>query len=266
MSEKIKVFIADDNTEFVSTLVTYLDSQEDMEVIATARDGMEAVDKLTKLDTDIAILDVIMPQLDGLGVLEAINEKLDYLPLCIMLSAVGQDKVTKKAMCLGAQYYIIKPFEMEVLVKRIRELVKNQPMETLSPTLKDVKTTYIEVDKSKLNLEAKVTNIIHDVGVPAHIKGYQYLRDGIIMAVKDVDIINQITKQLYPDLARKYRTTPSRVERAIRHAIEVAWNRGQIESMENIFGYTVNSNRGKPTNSEFIAMIADKLRLEIKTA
>ncbi len=266
MSEKIRIFIADDNAEFVSTLVTYLDSQEDMEVIATARDGLEAVDKLSNIETDIAILDVIMPQLDGLGVLEAIHENLDNLPICIMLSAVGQDKVTARALGLGAQYYVIKPFEMEVLVKRIRELVKNQPIESLSPVLRDAKSTYIEVDKSKLNLEAKVTNIIHDVGVPAHIKGYQYLRDGIMMAVKDVDIINQITKQLYPDLAKKYKTTPSRVERAIRHAIEVAWNRGQIESMENIFGYTVNSNRGKPTNSEFIAMIADKLRLEIKTA
>lgn len=266
MSEKIKIFIADDNAEFVSTLVTYLDSQEDLEVVATARDGVEAVDKLTEIETDIAILDVIMPQLDGLGVLEAINERLEALPICIMLSAVGQDKVTAKAMCLGAQYYVVKPFEMEVLVKRIRELVKNQPMEKLSPALKEVKTTYIEVEKSKLNLEAKVTNIIHDVGVPAHIKGYQYLRDGILMAVKDSEIINQVTKQLYPDLAIKYKTTPSRVERAIRHAIEVAWNRGQIESMESIFGYTVNSNRGKPTNSEFIAMIADKLRLELKTA
>lgn len=266
MSKKIRIFIADDNAEFVSTLVTYVDSQEDMEVIATARDGVEAVEKLKKIDTDIAILDVIMPQLDGLGVLETINEQLDAIPICIMLSAVGQDKVTARAMSLGAQYYVIKPFEMEVLVKRIKELVKNQPIESLSPVLKDVKTTYIEVEKSKLNLEAKVTNIIHDVGVPAHIKGYQYLRDGILMAVKNSDIINQVTKQLYPDLASKYKTTPSRVERAIRHAIEVAWNRGQIESMESIFGYTVNSNRGKPTNSEFIAMIADKLRLEIKTA
>ena len=138
--------------------------------------------------------------------------------------------------------------------------------ETVSTKLKDLKTNYVKVDNTKSNLEAKVTNIIHDVGVPAHIKGYQYLRDGIIMAVNDVDVINQITKQLYPDLAKKYKTTPSRVERAIRHAIEVAWGRGQIESMQNIFGYTVNSNRGKPTNSEFIAMIADKLRLEIKSA
>ena len=266
MSEKIKIFIADDNAEFVSGLVTYLESQEDMEVIGTSKDGFEAIEKLEKCNPDVAILDVIMPQLDGLGVLEYLNQNFDYLPICIMLSAVGQDKVTAKAMCLGAQYYVVKPFEMEILSKRIRELVKNQPTEIKPVKIKDVQASYIQVDHSNLNLEAKVTNIIHDVGVPAHIKGYQYLRDGIIMAVKDVDVINQITKQLYPDLAKKYKTTPSRVERAIRHAIEVAWNRGQIETVESIFGYTVNSNRGKPTNSEFIAMIADKLRLEIKSA
>lgn len=223
MEEKIKIFIADDNTDFVSTLVTYINSQNDMEVICTARDGNEAIDKIVEVKPDVALLDVIMPHLDGLGVLEAISEKLDYLPICVMLSAVGQDKVTAKAMCSGAQYYVVKPFEIDVLIKRIRELVKNLPTNSLTPVLRDAKNTYIAIESKKLNLEAKVTNIIHDVGVPAHIKGYQYLRDGIIMAVKDVDIINQITKQLYPDLAVKYKTTPSRVERAIRHAIEVAW-------------------------------------------
>lgn len=266
MTEKIKIFIADDNADFASTLITYLNSQEDMVVIGNAKDGLEASEKIVNLKPDVAILDVIMPQLDGLGVLEAITPKLDILPICIMLSAVGQDRVTTRAMRLGAQYYIVKPFEMEVLVKRIRDLIKNQSIENLPPALKEIKNNYINTSNKKLNLEARVTNIIHDVGVPAHIKGYQYLRDGIIMSVKDVDVINQVTKQLYPDLAKKYKTTPSRVERAIRHAIEVAWNRGQIETMENIFGYTVNSNRGKPTNSEFIAMIADKLRLEIKSA
>lgn len=266
MSEKIKIFIADDNTEFISTLVTYLDSQEDMEVMATAKDGTEAVQKIIEMNPDVVILDVIMPQLDGLGVLEAMREKMDALPICVMLSAVGQDKVTTRALSLGAQYYIVKPFEMEVLIKRIRELIKNQPIEIASPKLKELKKNYVQVDTTKSNLETKVTNVIHDVGVPAHIKGYQYLRDGIIMAVNNADVINQVTKQLYPDLAKKYKTTPSRVERAIRHAIEVAWNRGQIESMQSIFGYTVNSNRGKPTNSEFIAMIADKLRLELKSA
>lgn len=266
MSEKIKVFIADDNADFVSTLVTYLNSQNDMEVIATAKDGMEASEKIILTNPDIAILDVIMPQLDGLGVLEKLNDNLNILPICIMLSAVGQDKVTARAMGLGAQYYIVKPFEMEVLVKRIRELVKNQPIESVSSIIKNTQSTFFKANNSQSNLESKVTNIIHDVGVPAHIKGYQYLRDGIIMAVNDIDIINQITKQLYPELSKKYKTTPSRVERAIRHAIEVAWNRGQLEAMENIFGYTINSNRGKPTNSEFIAMIADKLRLETKSA
>lgn len=223
MEEKIKIFVADDNADFVSTLITYISSQDDMEIICTARDGLEAIDKIIEVKPDVALLDVIMPQLDGLGVLEAISEKMDYLPICIMLSAVGQDKVTAKAMCSGAQYYVVKPFEIEVLVKRIRELVRDLPANSLTPVLKEAKNTYIAIESKKLNLEAKVTNLIHDVGVPAHIKGYQYLRDGIIMAVKDVDIINQITKQLYPDLAIKYKTTPSRVERAIRHAIEVAW-------------------------------------------
>jgi len=266
LGDKIKIFIADDNAEFISTLVTYLDSQEDMEVIATAKDGLEASEKIVELNPDVVILDVIMPQLDGLGVLEILNEKLENLPICIMLSAVGQDKVTSRAISLGAQYYVVKPFEMEVLVKRIRELVKNLPSDIISNKLNNIKNNYIKASSMESSLEAKVTNIIHDVGVPAHIKGYQYLREGIIMAVNDGDVINQITKQLYPDLAKKYKTTPSRVERAIRHAIEVAWNRGQIESVQSIFGYTVNSNRGKPTNSEFIAMIADKLRLEIKSA
>ena len=266
MTEKIKIFIADDNADFASTLITYLNSQPDMEVIGNAKDGLEASEKIVNLKPDVAILDVIMPQLDGLGVLESIISKLNNLPICIMLSAVGQDRVTARAMRLGAQYYVVKPFEMDILVKRIRDLVKNQSINILSPTLKEFKNNYISNSNKKLNLEARVTNIIHDVGVPAHIKGYQYLREGIIMSVKDADIINQITKQLYPDLAKKYKTTPSRVERAIRHAIEVAWSRGQIETMENIFGYTVNSNRGKPTNSEFIAMIADKLRLELKSA
>lgn len=266
MSEKIKIFVADDNSEFASTIVTYLDSQEDMEVIATARDGFEAVETILNTKPDVAVLDVIMPQLDGLGVLEELSKKTTFIPICVMLSAVGQDRVTARAISLGAQYYVVKPFEMEVLVKRIRDLVNNPTEETLPTITKDGKTTYIEVEGKNLNLEAKVTNIIHDVGVPAHIKGYQYLRDGIIMAVNDVEVINQITKQLYPDLAKQYKTTPSRVERAIRHAIEVAWSRGKLESMESIFGYTINSNRGKPTNSEFIAMIADKLRLEIKSA
>ena len=270
MKEKIKILIADDNLDFVSTLVTYFQAQEDMEVIATAKDGMEAYEKIIKEKPSVALIDVIMPHLDGIGVLEKMISSNFPFPICIMLSAVGQDLVTAKAINLGAKYYILKPFEMDVLAQRIREIV-DKPTACNQPALitKEIKPAYVDISSQASKeeiLEIKVTNIIHEIGVPAHIKGYQYLRDGIMMVVDNIEVINQITKQLYPDLAKKYKTTPSRVERAIRHAIEVAWNRGQIETVENIFGYTVNSNKGKPTNSEFIAMIADKLRLDLRTA
>ena len=272
MKEKIKILIADDNLDFVSTLTTYFNTQDDVEIIATAKDGQEAFNKIITERPTVALLDVIMPHLDGLGVLEKLISSNVKLPICIMLSAVGQDSVTAQAINLGAQYYILKPFKMDVLMKRIRELVDkpvDKPQSITKLVTKDTKPNYVEVNCESTKeeiLEIKVTNIIHEIGVPAHIKGYQYLRDGIIMVVNNIEVINQITKLLYPDLAKKYKTTPSRVERAIRHAIEVAWNRGQIETVESIFGYTVNSNKGKPTNSEFIAMIADKLRLDLKTA
>lgn len=273
MKEKIKILIADDNIDFVSTLVTYFGTQEDVEVIATAKDGLEAYNKIIEEKPTVVLLDVIMPHLDGLGVLEKLVSSNDTLPICVMLSAVGQDSVTAQAINLGAKYYILKPFKMDVLMKRIRELVNKPESKVLNKAnlfgSTEVKPNYVDINNGASKeeiLEIKVTNIIHEIGVPAHIKGYQYLRDGIMMVVNNIEVINQITKQLYPDLAKKYKTTPSRVERAIRHAIEVAWNRGQIETVENIFGYTVNSNKGKPTNSEFIAMIADKLRLDLKTA
>lgn len=272
MSEKIKVLVADDNQEFAATLVSYLSKEEDMEVIAVAKDGNEAYEKIVSTQPDIALLDIIMPHLDGLGVLEKLNEtKLDKKPMCIILSAVGQDKITQKAINLGAQYYIVKPFDISILIKRIKELKYFQPTQYKNNFIsREIKAQYIDISpenkKNEENLEALVTNVIHEVGVPAHIKGYQYLREAIIMVVNNIDVINQITKQLYPEIADKYGTTPSRVERAIRHAIEVAWGRGQTETVESIFGYTVSAAKGKPTNSEFIAMIADKLRLELKSA
>lgn len=272
MDKKITVLIADDNPDFAMTLLEYLNQESDMEVVGVAKDGKEAAELIAITKPDIAILDVIMPHLDGLGVLEKINEMgMEKKPICIMLSAVGQDKITQKAINLGAQYYIIKPFEIEVLIKRIKEIKMFQPMgNKVNYISREIKTPYIEIQQENKkvteNLEALVTNIIHEVGVPAHIKGYQYLREAIMMVVNDIDVINQITKQLYPEIAAKYKTTPSRVERAIRHAIEVAWGRGQVETVESIFGYTVSNSKGKPTNSEFIAMIADKLRLELKSA
>ena len=271
MKEKIRVLIADDNEEFSKTLATYLTNEEDMEIIGIAKDGLEAIDIIREKQPDIAILDVIMPHLDGIGVLEKINNSnnLGKKPICIMLSAVGQDKITGKAIALGAEYYVVKPFDIELLIQRIRDIKNFKPKDSNNFLASESKKTpYINVNtiKSEDHLEALVTNVIHGVGVPAHIKGYQYLREAIILVVNDIDVINQITKTLYPQIAHKFKTTPSRVERAIRHAIEVAWGRGEVELIENIFGYTVSAAKGKPTNSEFIAMIADKLRLELKSA
>ncbi len=272
MKEKTTILIADDNQEFSQTLASYIQEQEDMEVIGIAKDGEEAIDMIANVTPDVALLDVIMPHLDGIGVLEKMNMiKCNKKPMCIMLSAVGQDKITQKAVNLGAEYYVVKPFDIELLIKRIRELKNFKPNQNVNSFIsREIKPQYVEIpvngEKSQENLEALVTNIIHEVGVPAHIKGYQYLREAIIMVVNDIDVINQITKSLYPKIAYKFGTTPSRVERAIRHAIEVAWGRGDQKTVENIFGYTISAAKGKPTNSEFIAMIADKLRLELKSA
>ena len=272
MNEKIKIVLADDNKDFCQVLKEYLSNESDIEILGIAKDGIEALDLVKKTQPDLLVLDVIMPHLDGLGVLEKINEMdTSKKPVCIMLSAVGQDKITQKAISLGAEYYVVKPFDIELLIKRIKEIKFHQPNQATNYFItREIKPQYIELSpdgiKKEENLEALVTNIIHEVGVPAHIKGYQYLREAIMMVVNDIDVINQITKSLYPKIAFKYNTTPSRVERAIRHAIEVAWGRGQQEAVENIFGYTISASKGKPTNSEFIAMIADKLRLELKSA
>ena len=274
MREKITVLIADDNQEFSMTLATYLKNQDDMMIVGRAKDGNEALDMISELMPDVVLLDVIMPHLDGLGVLEKLNMiKMPKKPIFVMLSAVGQDKITRRAVELGAEYYVVKPFDIELLITRIRELKNYKPEQNnnfISRETTVPKQQYIEISgdsaKKEDNLEALVTNVIHEVGVPAHIKGYQYLREAIIMVVNDIDVINQITKSLYPKIADKFTTTPSRVERAIRHAIEVAWGRGQQDVVENIFGYTISAAKGKPTNSEFIAMIDDKLRLELKSA
>ena len=272
MREKITVLIADDNQEFSMTLASFLDKQDEIEVVGVAKDGNEAIDIIANKMPDVVLLDVIMPHLDGIGVLEKLNIiKCDKKPMCIMLSAVGQDKITQRAVGLGAEYYVVKPFDIELLIKRIKELKNFRPNQNVNNFItKEIKQQYVEIPndgiKNQENLEALVTNIIHEVGVPAHIKGYQYLREAIIMVVNDIDVINQITKSLYPKIAMKFNTTPSRVERAIRHAIEVAWGRGDQKTVENIFGYTISAAKGKPTNSEFIAMIADKLRLELKSA
>ncbi len=264
MSEKTKIVIVDDNKEFVRLLSLYMNSQEDMEVVGVAYDGKETVELVKEYNPDILLLDIIMPERDGISVLEDLmKQNLNHELLTIVMSAIGQEKITQKAISLGATYYVVKPFDMSTLANRLRDLLESDDDDRCTmPTAYYSKER--DIPKSNLPVEVRVTNIIHDVGVPAHIKGYQYIREAIVLAIENEDIINAITKTLYPTLAKKFSTTPSRVERAIRHAIEVAWNRGQIEMHDKIFGYTVNSNKGKPTNSEFIAMIADKIRMETK--
>ena len=252
---KIKVLIADDNREFVDLLKDFLSEQSDIEIIGVAYNGNEALEILEEDVPDVMILDIIMPHLDGLGVLEKIKGlKFDKPPKIILLTAFGQENITQRAVELGASYYILKPFDMEVLVNRIRQVFNNQ---LVTPNARSPK----KLIKGK-NLDANITNLIHEIGVPAHIKGYQYLREAIIMVYNDIEILSAITKSLYPRIATKFNTTPSRVERAIRHGIEVAWQRGNIEALKMMFGYTINTSKAKPTNSEFIAMVADKLRIE----
>lgn len=248
----VKVLIADDNREFCEILKEYLESQSDFELVGIANNGLETLDLIREKQPHIVVLDIIMPHLDGIGVLENLsNENFNPRPKVVMLTAFGQESMTQRAVELGADYYILKPFDIEVLGNRLRQLAQGQPTTPAIPA------------KAR-NLDVEVTNIIHQMGVPAHIKGYQYLRDAIILVINEINLLGAVTKELYPMIAQKYMTTPSRVERAIRHAIELAWDRGNVEMMNKFFGYTINVERGKPTNSEFIAMIADKLRIGTK--
>jgi two-component system, response regulator, stage 0 sporulation protein A len=266
--QRIEVVLADDNREFINLLSEYIADQDDMVVSGVAYNGNEVIRLIQEQNKvpDVLILDIIMPHLDGLGVLEQLREmNLPRQPKIIMLTAFGQENITQKAVQLGASYYILKPFDMEILANRIRQLCSNNNLISSSSSSASAKPNVIPMSKGK-NLDANITSIIHEIGVPAHIKGYQYLREAITMVYNNIEILGAITKTLYPAIAQKYKTTPSRVERAIRHAIEVAWTRGNIDSISLLFGYTINISKSKPTNSEFIAMVADKLRIEHKVS
>ncbi|MFH5184843.1 sporulation transcription factor Spo0A [Paenibacillus sp. TAB 01] len=267
--QTIEVLLADDNREFTNLLSEFIDEQDDMHVTGIAYNGNDVLRLIEQGNRvpDVLILDIIMPHLDGLGVLEKLREMdLQPQPKIIMLTAFGQENITQKAVQLGASYYILKPFDMEILTNRIRQLVSTtQSHSIMSSSSSASKANVVQLPKTK-NLDANITTIIHEIGVPAHIKGYQYLREAITMVYNNIEILGAITKTLYPAIAEKYKTTPSRVERAIRHAIEVAWTRGNIDSISHLFGYTINISKAKPTNSEFIAMVADKLRIEHKVS
>lgn len=261
---KWSIAIADDNERMVEILDRILRQDEEFQIVGVARNGEEACQVIKDKEPDIVLLDIIMPKLDGLTVMEKVGQDthIQKKPVFVVISAIGQERITEDAFLLGASYYIMKPFDHDMLLNRIQNLKADRQhrrtgLRKVAPY--ETKMAYIE-----RNLETDVTNMIHEIGVPAHIKGYQYLRDAIMMSVEDMNMLNSITKILYPTIAKNHQTTPSRVERAIRHAIEVAWSRGKMDTIDELFGYTVSVGKGKPTNSEFIALIADKIRLDYK--
>ena len=255
METRIKVLIADPNEEFCALLTRSLGEEGDLEVVAAAADGVEALRLLEQLRPDVLLLELILPKLDGLGVLQRMAG-LDCTTVPLVVSAFCNEQMITGAAELGAYYFVPKPCDIGALAARIRQSVRSAPLRPLTTTPEPV--------RNEPDLESTVTEVIHEIGVPAHIKGYQYLREAIIITIQDMEVINAVTKVLYPAVAKKYNTTPSLVERAIRHAIEVAWDRGDLETLQKFFGYTVSNIKGKPTNSEFIAMIADCLSLRRK--
>ena len=255
MNQTTRVILADDNAEFCELLNGQLKNYTGVELIGRARDGAELLSLIGEKQPDVVVTDVMLPKKDGLSVIRAARElTLKKPPDFFVLSSFSSASMMAEAMELKVSHFTMKPCDVKDLAKRIAghgaaPISFPSPARSLSP---------------EVELEMRVTGIIHDIGVPAHIKGYQYLREAIIMTVNDMDIINAITKVLYPTVAKRYKTTSSRVERAIRHAIEVAWDRGDVEVLNSFFGYTVSNIKGKPTNSEFISMIADRIRLEQK--
>lgn len=259
--EKLKVLIAEDNPRIAAQIEHILQEDLEIKIVGKAEDGLETMAMIEETEPDLLLLDLIMPKLDGLGVLERLykNKESGKRPETIVISGIAQERITETAFNLGAAYYILKPFDNEMILNHVRQFKPGARKFIASP-----EEHRRSDEMARYNLESDVTNIIHEIGVPAHIKGYQYLRDAIMMSVDDSEMLNSITKILYPSIAKQHGTTPSRVERAIRHAIEVAWSRGKVDTIDELFGYTVHNGKGKPTNSEFVALIADKIRLEQK--
>ena len=254
MEHTSTVFIADSAEDFCSGLTAALQRTDGFRVLGTAGDGEQAIRMIGEKQPDILVLDLMLAKKDGISVLKSIAN-MEHKPITLATSAFLTEYVSTAAANLGVRYLMLKPCDMAALVERLEEIRGGESLRYPAARRSD-----------KVSIETLVTNIIHEIGVPAHIKGYQYLREAIIIAVNDMDVINAITKVLYPEVAKTFGTTPSRVERAIRHAIEVAWDRGDLDTLQKFFGYTVSNTKGKPTNSEFIALIADKLQLQLKSA
>ena len=248
---QLKLILADADHDFRTLIRNTLNQEEDMEVIADTGDGEEALRLLQAGGADILVMDLVLAGMDGLELLEQLAT-LSRRPAVLVLSGFISGNMVNQAAALGADYFMTKPCRSASVVERIRQLRWDPELAQDAPGIRNQ------------SLETQVTSIIHEIGVPAHIKGYQYLREAILIAVDNMDVINAVTKVLYPEVAKRFGTTASRVERAIRHAIEVAWDRGDLETLQKYFGYTVSNAKGKPTNSEFIAMIADRLQLKQK--
>ena len=259
--EHLNVAIADDNQKILDVLENVISMDKELNLVGKAKNGEEMCQIIKDRQPDVVLLDLIMPKMDGLTVMEKVNQdnSVNKRPYFIVITAVGQERIIEDAFNRGANYYIMKPFSNDMLldrIKSVRKMFRNYEKKNGNGKM--------EGTAGGEDLENRVTNMLHEIGIPAHIKGYHYLRDAIIMSVKDMDVLNAITKILYPTVAKKYQTTSSRVERAIRHAIEVAWSRGKLDTLDELFGYTVSTGKGKPTNSEFIALIADTIQLEYK--
>lgn len=260
------VAIAEDNPQMLNLLDNMLKEEDDFRVVGKAEDGTAAYDMIVETEPDLVLMDVIMPNMDGITVMEKLKKEQTgkKLPLFIMVTAASNDQMTLDSFRLGASYYIVKPFEKELLMEKIRRVCTGSTgIGGLSE--KGKVNPYLDRGEyMRQNLENDVTKLLHEIGIPAHIKGYQYLRDAIEISVEEEEILISVTKVLYPTIAKRHNTTSSRVERAIRHAIEVAWTRGRLDTIHELFGYTIHNGKGKPTNSEFIALISDKIRLNYK--
>ena len=271
--ENVNVVIVDDNPMILNTLDEVISSEAGLSVIGRADNGKDAIDMIKDTQPDVVLLDLVMPQMDGITVVENIKKKTSMLknPAFIILSAVGGEQMTEEAFQAGANYFLMKPFDKDILVNKIRRIgkrpVRPVPGKVLEAPLKAATPEEAAMNREeymKEHLETDITKMLHELGIPAHIKGYQYLRDAISMVVRDREMMEAVTKILYTEIAKKNYTSSSRVERAIRHAIEVAWGRGSLEVIDELFGYTISTGKGKPTNSEFIALIADKICLDYK--
>jgi len=260
--EKIRVTVAEDNAQTLANLEEFFKGESEFEVAGTARDGAAALKIVETAKPDLLLLDIVMPELDGFGVLEKLPAA--GRPKIIVLSALSQDNFISRAFALGADYYMIKPYDPQTLKSRALDVMSDRPAAKPRagdrPRERDPETP-LRFGRTK-SVEEKITNIFITVGIPAHIKGYQFLREAVKLAIDNPEIINCITKKLYPSIAEKFETSASKVERAIRHAIEVAWNRGKIENINTLFGVRVYSSNEKPTNGEFIALVADKMLIE----